>query len=315
MEPEREASEISSWLAVSPGSQGAPGSNSRSADGEIRPSVGCRALRIEASFINFSQAMAEYRALPPALTLPDSVWVDILSRLNGQDLARAMCTCRTFAGLQHPVFQASCLKRFPNWTPYLESDCHWRRQYELLCLRDLAERTTPDVTVWRQTQRIITERHRAILVEWICEVTKLGEPFVQGRAILHDRLRQVLKTPSTAQIALDWNVESAISCKAVSYLDQWLCKYAVDRLDRFQLIGIACLRTALGDMRRPTALVTDKHMDATTFASLSDNSYSEDDVEAMTKVRIISPLAKHGFRRLPLIEGSLDAAGGHGHDR
>lgn len=117
--------------------------------------------------------MAGYRAPFPALALPDSVWVDILSRLNGQDLARAMCTCRAFAGLQHSVFQTSCLKRFPHWAPYLETDCHWRRQYELLCLRDLAERTTPDVALWRQTQRIITERHRAVLVEWICEVGTL----------------------------------------------------------------------------------------------------------------------------------------------
>lgn len=68
-------------------------------------------------------------------------------------------------------------------------------------------------------------------------------------------------------------------------MDQWLCKHPVDRLDRFQLIGIACLRTALGDMRRPTALVTEKHMDATTFAYLSDNTYNEEEVEAMTKVR------------------------------
>lgn len=109
-------------------------------------------------------------------------------------------------------------------------------------------------------------------------------------------------------------------------MDQWLCKHPVDRLDRFQLIGIACLRTALGDMRRPTALVTEKHMDATTFAYLSDNTYNEEEVEAMTKVcgrgsreailRGVRLIAKGGGVHL-LIWGRPPTAraGGDGHGR
>lgn len=114
---------------------------------------------------------------------------------------------------------------------------------------------------------------------------------------------------------MDWNLETAIAFKAVAYLDRYLSRSSVSRLARcvripragrttcwwhtsfshththtrpptrrFQLVGIACLRTAMGDMRQPTALVTEKHMDAATFAYLSDDTYTSQEVEEETQV-------------------------------
>lgn len=40
----------------------------------------------------------------------------------------------------------------------------------------------------------------------------------------------------------------------------------------------------MGDMRQPTALVTEKHMDAATFAYLSDDTYTSQEVEEETQV-------------------------------
>lgn len=42
----------------------------------------------------------------------------------------------------------------------------------------------------------------------------------------------------------------------------------------------------MGDMRQPTALVTDKHMDAATFAYLSDDTYTATEVEDETRIVI-----------------------------
>ncbi|KAL6779622.1 hypothetical protein ACKKBG_A13050 [Auxenochlorella protothecoides x Auxenochlorella symbiontica] len=188
-----------------------------------------------------------------ALALPSEVWIEVLSRLNGQDLARALCTCKAFSRLQQPVWQAACFKRWNKWSSYLDPASHWRRQYELLCLRELAEQTVADVGQIRNAQQFVSDRHRAVLVEWMCE------------------------------IAMDWNLETAIAFKAVAYLDRYLSRSSVSRLARFQLVGIACLRTAMGDMRQPTALVTEKHMDAATFAYLSDDTYTSQEVEEETQ--------------------------------
>lgn len=105
-----------------------------------------------------------------ALALPSEVWIEVLSRLNGQDLARALCTCKAFSRLQQPVWQAACFKRWNKWSSYLDPASHWRRQYELLCLRELAEQTVADVGQIRNAQQFVSDRHRAVLVEWMCEV-------------------------------------------------------------------------------------------------------------------------------------------------
>lgn len=55
---------------------------------------------------------------------------------------------------------------------------------------------------------------------------------------------------------------------------------------RFQLLGLACLRAAMGDARRPAALGgdADKKLDPQNFAYISDDTYTAEEVEAQTKV-------------------------------
>ena len=54
---------------------------------------------------------------------------------------------------------------------------------------------------------------------------------------------------------------------------------------RFQLLGLACLRAAMGDARKPTALdERDKKLDPQNFAYISDDTYTAEEVEAQTQV-------------------------------
>lgn len=54
---------------------------------------------------------------------------------------------------------------------------------------------------------------------------------------------------------------------------------------RFQLLGLACLRAAMGDARKPAALdEQSKKMDPANFAYISDDTYTAEEVEAQTQV-------------------------------
>lgn len=103
--------------------------------------------------------------------LPRELWGEVLSNLVGADLGRALCACRTFASVSSQCWQIACYKRWPQRAELAaEPGALWRRQYELLSLRDLSERNTIDVQAIRNIQPTITERHRMILAEWLCEV-------------------------------------------------------------------------------------------------------------------------------------------------
>lgn len=102
--------------------------------------------------------------------LPAEIWIDVLSRLSGQDLGRALCTCKAFAQLQQPAWKSACFRRWSKWSTYVDPSSQWRRQYELLCLRELAEGSVADPQRIRSGQSFITDRHRTVLVEWMCEV-------------------------------------------------------------------------------------------------------------------------------------------------
>ncbi|KAK9806713.1 hypothetical protein WJX72_000302 [[Myrmecia] bisecta] len=106
-------------------------------------------------------------------------------------------------------------------------------------------------------QRVVNARHRMVLTEWLAEVS------------------------------WDWNLESTIVFKAVSYLDHYLGVTPVEVLSRFQLVGIACLRAAMGDTRKrlPIKLQDqDKDLDPQRFAYISDRTYTPEEVEEFTTV-------------------------------
>ena len=75
------------------------------------------------------------------------------------------------------------------------------------------------------------------------------------------------------------------------------CKMAESRICccRFQLVGIACLRAAMGDtVRRLPVRLTDQdiNLDAQRFAYISDSTYTPEQVESMTQT-VVSSIPEH----------------------
>jgi hypothetical protein len=106
--------------------------------------------------------------------LPLEVWVEVISFLPHADLARALCTCRALARVGFQAWRAACYRRWPAWASVAEEPhADWRRTYELLLLRESERHVVTDVAAVRKQQNVVTERHRAILVEWLCEVRRI----------------------------------------------------------------------------------------------------------------------------------------------
>ena len=108
---------------------------------------------------------------PPALSLPEELWVEVASHLGGAELGRFVCTCTSFARIGQHAWRAACFRRWPGWAAIAaEPGAQWRRQYELLALRQAEAGSVPDLERLGRLQQTITERHRSILTEWLCEV-------------------------------------------------------------------------------------------------------------------------------------------------
>ena len=107
------------------------------------------------------------------LSLPEELLIEILGRLSQRELASALCACSGLAGLREQAWRAAYFRRWPQWSAIAaEPEAQWRRQYELLSLRDAEAGSLPNVAAVRQVQRAVTERHRSILTEWLCEVRR-----------------------------------------------------------------------------------------------------------------------------------------------
>ena len=121
-------------------------------------------------------AVSPIRSLPRVMcasfSLPNELWADILGLLPPSDLGRALCVSRTFANLGNEAWRAACYQRWPSWAAVAsELGAQWRRQYELLSLRESEEGTVPDLAAIRKLQQNVTERHRAILTHWLVEAS------------------------------------------------------------------------------------------------------------------------------------------------
>lgn len=112
------------------------------------------------------------------LQLPSELIISILGNLPADDLARALSTCHGLQQLSDASWRGACERRWPRWAAIAAqagtacSDAYqpscWRRQYELLSLRE--EEAASNVQQIRARQQVVNERHRAILTEWLCEV-------------------------------------------------------------------------------------------------------------------------------------------------
>ncbi|KAK9863919.1 hypothetical protein WJX84_000139 [Apatococcus fuscideae] len=162
-----------------------------------------------------------------------------------------------FADERDLIWRKACEKRWPVWARVARApDTQWKRQFELLELRQREQVVIPSIATIQRIQKVVTGRHREVLTEWLAEVS------------------------------WDWNLESTIVFKAVSYLDHFLSNIGVKNLSRFQLLGIACLREAMGDTRRRLAIrlgEQDKNLDPARFAFISDRTYTVEEVEQATR--------------------------------
>lgn len=110
--------------------------------------------------------------------IPNDLWVDILGRLEAEDLTRAVQACAHFQGLAGDAWRAACFRRWPRWAGVAAGPCvAWSRQHELLALREAEEAAVADVAAIKRRQGVVLESHRTILAEWLCEVGGWG---VQG---------------------------------------------------------------------------------------------------------------------------------------
>lgn len=115
------------------------------------------------------------------LSLPSELIVDILGLLPARDLAAALCSCASLSALAPHAWQRACQHLWPAWAAIAaEPEAQWRRQYELLSLREAEAGCLPSVAAVRRAQQSVTERHRAILTEWLCEVRGRGGPPAAG---------------------------------------------------------------------------------------------------------------------------------------
>ena len=116
-----------------------------------------------------SQSAARFRNVLDVF--PEELWLEVFSHLRGKDLGRVACVSRKFSGFRDSAWQAACAKRWPQWFQIARApDTQWRRQYELLELREREQAAVPPVPAVRKLQKVVNARHRTVLTEWLAEV-------------------------------------------------------------------------------------------------------------------------------------------------
>ena len=275
------------------------------------------------------------------LSLPSELIVDILGLLPARDLAAALCSCASLSALGPHAWQRACQNRWPAWAAIAaEPEAQWRRQYELLSLREAEAGCLPSVAAVRRTQQSVTERHRAILTEWLCEVRGWGRAAAGGGLIpcmvAQQRLcRRPRRSPSTgistarscsrpwptwttSWSGRPWRPSPGARVPNVQVLQTAPRPAPLPNLPlpanhatpncrppprRFQLLGLACLRAAMGDARKPSQLEEmETKLDAKNFAYISDDTYTASEVEAETQVRGGGPAAVATHIKLPALQ-------------
>ena len=104
---------------------------------------------------------------------PDELWLEILSHLPGKDLGQVIGQSSKFFRLRENAWQYACARRWPAWYQIARApDTQWRRQYELLELRERELASTLKKPAILQLQTVVNARHRTVLTEWLAEVCK-----------------------------------------------------------------------------------------------------------------------------------------------
>ena len=73
--------------------------------------------------------------------------------------------------MSEDIWRAACELQWPGWTALANvPGVAWRRQFELLSLREREAGIIPDVAAMLRTQSLVKPYHRAVLTEWLAEV-------------------------------------------------------------------------------------------------------------------------------------------------
>ena len=117
-----------------------------------------------------SKSKAQLRSITEHF--PEELWIEVLSHLGGKDIGRAVCSTQVLANVRESVWRAACERRWPVWSQVAAAaDTHWKRQYELLELREKELEAVPCVQAINKLQTEVNPRHRMVLTEWLAEVT------------------------------------------------------------------------------------------------------------------------------------------------
>lgn len=179
-----------------------------------------------------SKSKAQLRSITEHF--PEELWIEVLSHLGGKDIGRAVCSTQVLANVRESVWKAACERRWPVWSQVAASaDTHWKRQYELLELREKELEAVPCVQAINKLQKVVNPRHRMVLTEWLAEVTHSATDIsATYQVVTTAHVFGNLTWRQLVQVSWDWQLESTILFKAVSYLDQYLSQHTVDVLAR-----------------------------------------------------------------------------------
>ena len=137
-----------------------------------------------------SRSRAQLRGM--AEHFPEELWIEVLSHLGGKDIGRAICATQVFANVRESVWRSACERRWPAWSQVAASaDTQWKRQYELLELREKEVDAVPCVQAISKLQKVVNPRHRMVLTEWLAEVgaklTTRSNFFLLSLDLLHSQ--------------------------------------------------------------------------------------------------------------------------------
>lgn len=114
--------------------------------------------------------------------LPDELLIEVLSHLSDRDLGAALCSSKRFCVLREQIWRAVCARRWPHWFAVTRStQVPWRRQAELLNLRERELLVQPNQQAIQKTQTVVTPNNRAVLAEWLAEVGIKVAAYPAGR--------------------------------------------------------------------------------------------------------------------------------------
>ena len=105
--------------------------------------------------------------------MPDELLIEMLSYLQDKDLGVALCASKRFSSCKEVIYMQACAKRWPGWFKVVRgSEVPWRRGYELLSLRERELTAVPLLSAILSRQTVVNARNRAVLTEWLAEVSR-----------------------------------------------------------------------------------------------------------------------------------------------